>query len=52
MPIVQVRMGNFEVRDVLLNGGFDVNIIFEKLRKKLKVKRFQLIPFVVQMADQ
>jgi hypothetical protein len=22
------------------------------LRKKLKVKRFQLIPFVVQMADQ
>jgi hypothetical protein len=33
MPIVQVQVGNLEVRDVLLNGGFHVNIIFENLRK-------------------
>jgi len=32
MPIVQVQVGNLEVRDVLLNGGFHVNIIFENLR--------------------
>jgi hypothetical protein len=49
---VQVRVGKFEVRDVLLDGGFGVNIIFESLRKKLILKRLQLTPFWVQMVDQ
>jgi hypothetical protein len=52
MPIVQVRVGKFEVRDVLLDGGSNVNIIFESLRKKLGLKRLQLAPFVVQMVAQ
>jgi hypothetical protein len=52
MPIVQVRMGKFEIRDVLLDGGFNVNIIFfESLRNKLRLRRLQLVPFVVQMVD-
>ncbi len=52
MPIVQVWVKKFEVRDVLLDSGSDVNIIFESLRKKLKLKKIQLTPFVVWMVDQ
>jgi hypothetical protein len=52
MPIVQVRVGKFEVKDVLLDSGFDVNIISKSLRKKLGLKRPQSAPFVVQMAYQ
>jgi hypothetical protein len=45
-------VGKFEVRDVLLDGDSSVNIIFESLRKKLELRRAQLAPFVVGMADQ
>jgi hypothetical protein len=45
-------VGKIEIRDVLLDGGFDVNIIFENLKKKLGLKRPQSIPFMVQMVDQ
>ncbi len=37
---------------MLLDGGSDVNIIFEKLKKKIGLTRPQSIPFMVQMADQ
>jgi hypothetical protein len=40
------------VRDVLPDGRFGVNIIFENLRKKLGLMRPQPTPFVVQMANQ
>jgi hypothetical protein len=39
MSIVQVRVGKFEIRDVLLDGGSGVNIIFENLRMKLELRR-------------
>jgi len=45
-------MGKFEVRDVLLDGGFDVNIISESLKKKLRLRRLQSISFMVQMVNQ
>jgi hypothetical protein len=51
MPIVQVWMRKFEVKDVLLDGGSKMNIIFESLKKKLGLRRPQSIPFVVQMVD-
>jgi hypothetical protein len=35
-----------------MDYGSSVNIISKSLRKKLKLKRPQLAPFVVQMADQ
>jgi hypothetical protein len=41
MPVVQVYVGKFEIRDVLLDGGYGVNIIFESLRRKLELKRPQ-----------
>jgi hypothetical protein len=47
MPIVQVWAGKFQVKDVLLDGGFGVNIIFESLKKILKLRKPQSIPFVV-----
>jgi hypothetical protein len=40
------------VRDVLLDGGSDVNIISESLRKKLGLKKPKPTPFVVKMVDQ
>jgi hypothetical protein len=52
MPVVQVWVGKFEVRDVLLDGGSTMNIIFKNLRKKLRLRRRQSIPFVVRMANQ
>jgi hypothetical protein len=40
------------VRDVLLDGGSDVNIISESLRKKLRLKKPKLAPFVVKVVNQ
>jgi len=39
MPIVQVWEGKFEVRDVLLDGGSNVNIISKSLEKKFGLKK-------------
>jgi hypothetical protein len=38
MLIVEVRVGKFEVRDMLLDGGSSVNIIFKSLKKKLGLR--------------
>jgi hypothetical protein len=39
MLVVQVWVGKFGVRNVLLDGGFGVNIISKNLRKKLGLKK-------------
>jgi hypothetical protein len=52
IPIVQVRIDKFEIRDVLLDGGSGVNIVSKSLRKKLGVRKPQLASFVVHMANQ
>jgi len=39
MPIVQIFIGNCEIMDVLLDGGYGINIIFEHLQKKLGLKK-------------
>ncbi len=39
MPIVQVWVGKFEIRDVLLDDGSSVNIISKSLRKSFGLKR-------------
>ncbi len=41
MPIVQVRVGKFEVKDMLLDGGSSVNIISKSLKRKLRLRRLQ-----------
>jgi hypothetical protein len=51
IPVVQVRVGKFRVRDVLLNDKSSVNIIFESLKKKLVLRKPKLAPFIVRMVD-
>jgi hypothetical protein len=51
MPVVQMWVKKLEVRDVLLDGGSNVNIISKSLRKKLGLKIPQSVPFLVQMVD-
>ncbi len=51
LPVVQVRVGKFRVRDVLLNDKSSVNIIFESLKKKLVLRKPKLAPFIVRMVD-
>jgi len=50
--VVQVRVGKFEVKDVLLDGGSSVNIISLSLRKKFWLRKPQLASFVIYMANQ
>jgi len=52
MQVVQVRVGKFEIKDVLLDSGFNANIISKSLKKKLELKTLQSAPFVVRMANQ
>jgi hypothetical protein len=49
--VVQICVGKFGIRDVLLDGGSSVNVIFLSLKKKLGLKKPKLVPFVVMMAD-
>ncbi len=41
MPIVQIWVGKFEIRVVLLDGGSSVNIISKSLKKRLGLKKPQ-----------
>lgn len=52
MHVVQIRVGKLGVKDVVPDGGFRINIISKELRKKLRLRRPQLAPFMVCMADQ
>jgi len=52
IPVVQVSIGNYEIMDVLLDGGFGVNIISEHMQKKLGLKKLQSTPFMGRMEDQ
>ncbi len=51
ISVVQVHIGKFRVRDVLLDGESGVNIISKSLRKKLGLRKPKLAPFVVKMAN-
>jgi hypothetical protein len=50
--VVQVQVGTFEIKDVLLDGGSGVNIILKSLRNKLRLRKLQLASFMVRMANQ
>jgi hypothetical protein len=47
MLVIQMCVGKHELQDVLLNEGFDVNITTNVLKKKLGLRKLQLIPFIV-----
>jgi len=50
--IVQVYIGKFGVKNVLLVGRSDMNIISESLRKKLGLRKPKPTLFVIRMANQ
>jgi hypothetical protein len=52
MPIVQVSIENYEIMDVLLDGGNGINIISEQLWRKLGLRKPLSIPFMVRMVNQ
>jgi hypothetical protein len=49
--IVQVYIRKFGVKDVLMVGGSNVNIISESLRKKLGLRKPKPTFFVIRMAN-
>ncbi len=52
MAISQVHIGKNLVKDVLLDGGFGVNIIINDLWKKLGLPTLKHAFYTLQMANQ
>jgi hypothetical protein len=50
--IVQVSIRNYEIMDVLLDGGNGVNITSEHLWRELGLKMPMSTPFMVRIVDQ
>jgi hypothetical protein len=51
MVIIQIQVGNNIVKDVLLDGRANVNIIIENLRTKLGLPKPRLAPYHLIMVD-
>jgi hypothetical protein len=52
MAIIQVQIGKNTIEDVLLDGGFGVNIITKQLRLKLGFPKPKHAPHNLRMANQ
>jgi hypothetical protein len=52
MAIIQIQIGKITTEDVLLDGGFGVNIITKQLRLRLGVPKPKLAPYNMKMLDQ
>jgi hypothetical protein len=52
MVVIQVQVGKNFIEDVLLDGGFGVNIMMEKLRVQLGLSKPKPAPYNLRMADQ
>ncbi len=52
MAVIQVQIGKNFIEDVLVHGGFGVNIIIEKLRVWLGLSKPNLAPYNLHMANQ
>jgi hypothetical protein len=51
MAIIHVQVGKNFIEDVLLNGGFRVNIIMKKLSVQLGLSKPKPKPYNLNMAD-
>jgi hypothetical protein len=51
MVVIHVEIGRNFIKDVLLNGGFGVNIIMEKLRALLGLAKPKPTPYNLRMAN-
>ncbi len=52
MAIIQVQIGKNIIEDVLLDGGFGVNIITEQLKLRLGLPKLEPTPYNLRMANQ
>jgi hypothetical protein len=52
MAMIQVQIGKNFIEDVLLDGGFGVNIITKKLRVQLGLSKPKPTPYNLLMAYQ
>ncbi len=50
MAIIQVEIGKNTIEDLLLDGGYGVNIITKQLRLKLGLSKPKLAPYNMKMA--
>jgi hypothetical protein len=51
MVVIQIQIGKNKIEDVLLDGGFGVNIIIEQLRLRLRLPNPKLTPYNLRMAN-
>ncbi len=52
MAIIQVQIGKNIIEDVLLDGGFGINIITKQMRLRLGLLKPKPTPYNMRMADQ
>ena len=51
-PTMEVEMGDYFIVEVLIDGGFGVNIMTYETMQKSGLNNLKLIPFVIQLANQ
>jgi hypothetical protein len=52
MVVIQFQVGKNFIEDVLINGGFRISIIIEKLRVQLGLSKPKLAPYNLLMANE
>jgi hypothetical protein len=52
MAVIQVQIRKNTLKDVLLNGGFRINIITKQLKLRLGFPKPKSTPYNLKMADQ
>jgi hypothetical protein len=52
MAVIQIHIGKNTIEDVLLDGGYGVNIIIEWLRLKLGLPKPKPTPYNQRMVNQ
>ncbi len=52
MVVIQIQIGKNTIEDVLLDGGFGINIVIEQLRLKLGFPKAKLAPYNMRMVNQ
>jgi hypothetical protein len=52
MAVIQVQIGKNTIKDVLLDGGFGINIVIEQLKLRLGLPKPKPAPYNLRMVDQ
>lgn len=52
MAIIQIQVGKIFIDDVLIDGGFGINIITENLKVQLGLSKPNPTPYNLRMANQ